>query len=61
MKFTDSEGDKTDTKDYAAELNYQKLEDAIETLANKVANLAVKLDEHLKERDAHNAAMMGKK
>ena len=41
----------------ATELLLEKVE-AIEV---KLVNLANKLDEHLKERDAHNAAMMHKK
>ena len=39
----------------------EKLEKAIESLANKVVNLAAKLEEHMNEADAHNCAMMGKK
>ena len=31
---------------------------ALEELANKVVNLANKLDEHLNERDAHNPGTM---
>ena len=34
---------------------------ALEELANKVVNLANKLDEHLNERDAHNPGTMRSK
>ena len=40
---------------------YDLLEEALEKLANKVVNLANKLEEHMKEPDSHNPAMMGKK
>lgn len=39
------------------------VEAAVEQLSElniKVVNLANKLDEHLKERDAHHAALIGK-
>jgi hypothetical protein len=38
-----------------------KLESALNALADKVVNLANKLEEHLNERDAHNPGVMRKK
>lgn len=39
----------------------EKLLSDVADLNVKIINLANKLDEHLKERDAHNPAMMHKK
>ena len=42
-------------------MRMDKLESALEELANKVVNLAVKLDEHMSEPDAHNPGVLRKK
>ena len=39
----------------------ERLDSALSKLVDQVANLANKLDEHLKEPDSHNPAMMSKK
>ena len=45
----------------ALEANIDSHEEAVESLANQVRNLANKLEEHLKEPDAHNPGVMRKK
>ena len=46
---------------YENDEDFIKLEKAVEELANKVVNLAVKLEGHMSEADAHNPGVMRKK
>ena len=46
---------------YEDDEDFIKLEKAVEELANKVVNLAVKLDQHMNEADAHHVALLAKK
>lgn len=40
---------------------WEALKQAVDELADKVVNLAIKLDKHMNEADAHHVALLAKK
>jgi predicted nucleic acid-binding Zn-ribbon protein len=58
MMDLDYELDKLQKRMTARDDQIRKCTEALEALADKVVNLANRLDAHLKERDAHNPGTM---